>query len=218
VRPATIALALDTALDITAARRLHDYGELDDANVQRALEQSYIQRVGRIDWPAHLRVIRHVGVVVEQGDAVRVAAIAADGNEAFALSRLFAQWPDRPGAVVAWQADTVALIAARAFLHDIGMPAGLRDGPRIALADDLDTTSTASAAPAHDTESELARLLDGRDMDTGDDPTRRVQAMAINRYRWWLRWQHCQARIDDSERVRRETALQAAETAGDVSA
>lgn len=217
MRPVTITLALDTALDITAARRLHDYGQLEDANVQRALEQVYIQRVGRVDWPAHLCLIRHIGVVYEQGDTVRAATIASGEDEAGALSQLFELWPAATDAVVAWQRDTAALIAARAFLHDIAIPAGLRDGPRIALADELNPVGLASVTPEHDAESELAHLLGGQDMHAHDDPGLRVRARASNRYRWWLRWQHGRACIDGAERERREAALQAAESGGAVS-
>ncbi len=64
---ATVALVAHTALDVEAARRLADYGELDDAGVARALEQVHMQRWGRADLPGHLRRIESLAAVVDDG-------------------------------------------------------------------------------------------------------------------------------------------------------
>lgn len=131
----TIALGLDTALDIATARQLHDYGKLDDAGVASALEQMGLQQGVTGGRPAYLTRLQRVALVIDNGDDIILAAFEAEDvdEERGMLASLFALMPESAGQIVAWDNGDWELLLQRAFCHALQAPAALRDWPRQAL-------------------------------------------------------------------------------------
>lgn len=197
---AVVALALDTGLDVGAARRLGDYERLDDADLTSAFEQVRLQRTGRIDWPPHLRAVRGLAAVIDSGRAIRRLDIGpdADMDEATRLRGLFSAWPDQGAAAVAWHAADLDLLAARALMHDLPLPERWCGDRVLGLADEL---AFPAAEAGFDAELELHQLL-GHGATKERDPAARAEG----RYRLWLRLQVGRGRMSPDERRRREAA------------
>lgn len=203
---AFVVLALDTGLDVQAARRLGDYRQLDDQALTSALEQVHVQRSGPVDWPPHLRAVRRLVAIIDDGRTVERRVFEAGEDEARALRALFAAWPGKPVEAIAWRASDARLLAARAFCHDIALPAGWRDDAAAGLAEALGYAA-GEHADRH-SETELMRVL--RDDDATDEAGDRLAARATRRYRLWLRWLAGLGAIDAAERARREAMLNTA--------
>lgn len=131
----TVSLGLETALDTATARRLHDYGELDDKGVAAALEQTGLQRSRSGRYPDHLARVVQVAAVIDSGDDITLASFeAADiDEEASILTTLFALFPQQTGQAVSWDASDWDLLLRRAYLHMLVAPAALREWPRQSL-------------------------------------------------------------------------------------
>lgn len=195
-----VALALDTGLDVGAARRLGDYEQLDDADLTSAFEQVRLQRTGRIAWPPHLRAVRGLAAVIDSGRAIRRLDVDADAglDEATRLRRLFAAWPGAGAEAVAWRAADLQLLAARALMYDLPLPEGWCLDGFLGLADALGFP-TAEAEP--DTELECQQLF-----GVGAAAHCGPAARAEGRYRLWLRLQVARGRMSPEERHQREAA------------
>ncbi|MGB7754896.1 MAG: hypothetical protein WBL23_02380 [Salinisphaera sp.] len=201
---ATVALVAHTALDVEAARRLADYGELDDAGVARALEQVHMQRWGRADLPGHLRRIESLAAVVDDGHTLfLVGAQSADG-EAVRLRELFAAWPEGPVELVDWSGAGQALLSARALAHDLALPADFLATRSRALGERIAPAPLDHPVPAAQLELECLRLMAGLDA-SNDAPAPVMRAAA--RYRLWLRWQYVTGVLDAEARAVREARL-----------
>src|SRR5699024_776147 len=115
-----IALGVGTALDVDTARQLHDYGDLDDAGVASALEQTGLQRMSVLRWPGYLTRLTRVAAVIDDGAEVVLAGFAAatPEQERGMIESLFAVLPDTAdGRAVAWRADDWELLLQRAYRH-----------------------------------------------------------------------------------------------------
>lgn len=200
---ATVVLVAHTALDVDAARRLADYGELDDAGVARALEQVHMQRWGRSDLPAHLCRIESLAAVIDDGGVPCLIRASAD-NERTRLETLFAAWPATAVELVDWSGAGRALLAARALAHDIVLPAGFGVVSACALGERVAPAPADHPAPAAQVERECLRLMAG--LKASANPAGPVRR-ALARYRLWLRWQYVTGCIDADERKAREARL-----------
>src|SRR5690625_1116855 len=131
----TLALGLQTALDITTARRLHDYGELDDAGVASALEQKGLQQGVPGGRPGYLTRLERVAVVIDSGDDVTLATFEAEDidTEYDLLRSLFAIMPTTSGYCASWDTGAWELLLQRAYCHAMQAPAAVRDWPRQSL-------------------------------------------------------------------------------------
>lgn len=203
MRPATIVLATATEIDVDAARRLNDYGDLDDASVARALEQVHMQRWGRVDCPAHLIRMAGVAAMVEQGAELRLHHwdLARNEDEATLLQALFDVWPTARGAIVDWQGASVNLLMARACRGGLVVPSALRRQTQVSLVECVAPVAADHPADSAAVEAEYHRLA-----DHGLAPTSLV-AKAAARYRVWLAWQASQSRLSQAEYKARLDAL-----------
>lgn len=124
----TIALGLVTALDVATARQLHDYDDLDDAGVVAAQEQLTLQRSHSRTLPGYLTRVQQVGVVIDSGDDITLAAFEAEALDAErdTLASLFALLPAAAARAVVWQAADWQLLLRRALRHELPAPAALR--------------------------------------------------------------------------------------------
>ncbi|RJS92045.1 hypothetical protein [Salinisphaera sp. Q1T1-3] len=180
----TIVLAAEGALDVAAARRLADYGELDDAGVARALEQVHLQRWGTTMLPGHLcRVVRWAAVGVVRG-RVRVASSAYDDDESAVLARL--DELDMAGGcdLVDWDGAARSWLLARASAQSRRAPGWLvRAKPR-ALADRLAPMPTDHPA-AQDQIEQQCRLLFDPDVVAGEAAPALIDIAASRARLWW---------------------------------
>ncbi|AWN16972.1 hypothetical protein [Salinisphaera sp. LB1] len=199
---ATVVLVAHTALDVDAARRLADYGALDDAGVARALEQVHMQRWGRADLPGHLCRIERLAAVVDDGYALSLIG-PAGAHERDRLGALFDAWPSGAVAVVDWDGVARALLAARALIHDMPLPAGFSATAACALGERVAPAPADHPAPSARLELECLRLMAG--LGATDQPA--PAARAIARYRLWLRWQYVTGTVDAGDRAAREARL-----------
>lgn len=122
-RAPVVAFALATVPDVDAARRLHDFGTLDDAGVARALGQQYLQRTGHERLPAHLCRIVAIGVACRDHTGLRIYALdESDSDEASLLRTLFELAGRGTAVPVNWDSDGMqrAVVNQRALLHGIG--------------------------------------------------------------------------------------------------
>lgn len=153
----TIALGLETVLDVATARRLYDYGNLDDAGVAAALEQT--GRQGSLDGNRrdHLTRIQHVAAVIDSGDDITMAAFEAGSieEEAAILPTLFALFPEEPGRAVAWRADAWKLLLRRAYLHELPAPQAVCSWARHPLHDLFDDQA---GSGDYDVQADAVRL------------------------------------------------------------
>ncbi|WP_423820925.1 hypothetical protein V5738_11330 [Salinisphaera sp. SPP-AMP-43] len=206
-----VVLASATALDVAAARRLADYGDLDDAGVARALEQVHMQRWGRRDLPGHLRQIDALAaIVIDQGQVQQLAPAPAV-DEAALLAQLFAHWPesraDAPVALVDWGGGAQSLLRARALAHEQPLPHGFEQAEACGLAEKAAPVAAGHPAPAELIEAECLQLLaDWRPL--ADEEPGSLNALAIARGRLWLRWQYCHGAIDAEYRTMLDNQLQ----------
>lgn len=209
MKPSAVVLATSAAIDVKAARCLNDYGDLDDAGVVRALEQVHMQRWGRTDCPAHLRLLTGVAAVVESGRQLRLVELEAQTpeQEASLLSGLFDNWPRMDGALVDWCGDVAPLLMARACRHEMTVPTTLAASQRVDLLDCVAPMPNGHPADRDVVEAEYHRLH--------DHTIRRGSLVdhAVARYRTWLAWQTSQGTMLAVERSAREDAL-ARELAG----
>ena len=201
MRPTSIVIALSSALDVDAARRLNDYGDLDDAGVARALEQVHMQRWGRTDCPAHLRRITGIAAVVEHGRTLRVLEFDAGTSEADLLSALLADCPVDAGTLVDWSGEAGALLLARACRHALVVPGSLSMAERVALAERVAPARPGHPAAPSQVEDEYHQLHD-RTVGAGS-----LKDRAVARYRAWLAWQVCCGDLLAVEHTAREDAL-----------
>ncbi|MES1935929.1 hypothetical protein [Salinisphaera hydrothermalis] len=200
---ATVVLVAETGLDIAAARRLADYGELDDAGVARALEQVHVQRWGRADLPGHLTRIDALAAVVDDGVTPRLIR-ATQTSEAECLEALFRQWPLGPVDLVDWNGSARSLLAARALAHDRRLPGEFAAARVCALDARAAPAPVDHPAPAEQVELECLQLMAG--LETRDRAPDVVER-AIARYRLWLRWLACHGRMNARTRAAREARL-----------
>lgn|GEM_PF-5647942 len=159
---ATVALGLVTALDITTARQLHDYGSLDDAGVTAALEQVGLERNhGAAGRPAYLTRLQHAGLVVDDGDTVELHAWTAATleDERVLLQNLFARLPDATARAVAWHAHDWPLLRHRAYRHAAALPPGLKKSTWEPLCELFDDGLMRSY---HDVQADVLRLYGNR--------------------------------------------------------
>ncbi|GAB3685830.1 hypothetical protein [Salinisphaera aquimarina] len=201
---ADVVLALDTALDIAAVRRLHDYADLDDAGVTRAFEQMRMQRLGHLRLPAYLLAIRQVVAIVDDGGDIRVVDIDGSGDEAAMLDRLEQQLSTAAGTLVLWDTQDMELLGMRAFMHDRPLRLSTRHSRVFELAESL---AVDAEHPSTDTERDIITLTGLPAVDSAASPGARLRAIACNRYRLWLRWQTCRGELTAGERAARERAL-----------
>ncbi|HET7314697.1 hypothetical protein [Salinisphaera sp.] len=201
---ATVVLVAHTVLDAAAARRLADYGELDDAGVARALGQVHMQRWGRADLPGHLRCIDALAAVIDDGAAGPRLVGPAAATEPERLEALFAAWPAGAVDLVDWDGAARALLAARALAHARVLPAAFAAARARALAERAAPAPAGHPAPADEVELACLQLMAGLDTTRGAPDT---VARAIARYRLWLRWQYVTGCIDAGERAKREARL-----------
>lgn len=139
----TYVLGLTTALDTETARRLHDYGDINDAGVVAALEQAGQQGTGPTPWPGYLSRITHLALIAEHDDELTLAAFESVtlAEERGALQSLFALMQDaRHGRNVAWHAADWQLLAQRAYHHALPAPDAVWHWPRLALQDMFQTS------------------------------------------------------------------------------
>lgn len=188
-----VVLVVQTGLDVQAARRLGDYGDLDDASVARALEQVHVQRWGHFKPPGYLTRIEALAAVIDDGDGSRLIR-PAPALESVRLDDLAASWPWHDSALVDWDGTTQALLAARALTHDLVMPQTLETSTGYALARCVGCAAADQSMPSEQVELECLRLMGGLESD--DEPPD-IVSRVLARYQLWLRWQHCTGRIDD---------------------
>lgn len=132
----TIALSLTTAVDTHTARQLHDYGDLDDAGVVAALEQTGLQRGQR--WPGYLSRVQRVAIVLDDGGDLTLAAFEAStsAQEHGVLESLFALLPmQADGRSVAWDEAAWRLLTQRAYHHELQAPTPVHAWPRQPLCE-----------------------------------------------------------------------------------
>jgi len=153
----TLALGVQTALDITTARRLHDYGELDDAGVASALEQMGLQQGVPGGRPGYLTRLARAALVIDSGDDVTLATFEAEDIDAEydLLQSLFAVMPTTSGYAVSWDASAWELLLRRAYCHALRVPAAVRDWPRQPLRP---LFADAEQAPNYDVQADAIGL------------------------------------------------------------
>ena len=151
-----VSLATATVPDTAAARRLHDFGDLDDADVVRALGQLRFQADGDDALPPHLCRVSAVAMAVSDGGGFRLEV--PEGGED-ALLEALARRAGRGARLVSWDASgaSVAALRYRCLLHGVAAP-GLWPGENGAGHMDLASAlSGAHAVPV--TLADAARLL-----------------------------------------------------------
>lgn len=200
---ATVVLAAYTALDVDAARRLADYGELDDAGVARALEQVHMQRWGRADLPGHLCRIEALAAVIDDGCTLSMVG-STSANERERLNELLAVWPADAAELVDWSGAARALLAARTLAHDMVLPQGFSAARTRALGARVAPAPADHPAPEAEVELDCLRLMAGLDPSNARPAP---VARAIARYRLWLRWQYVTGALDADDRAAREARL-----------
>ncbi|MES1925445.1 hypothetical protein [Salinisphaera sp. T31B1] len=196
-----IALALTTTVDIEAVRRLHDYGDLDDAGVVRAFEQTRMQRYGHLVLPGYLRRLDGLTCIVDRGGDIHMLDIADDVDEGRMLDTLDRALDGRAADTLVWQHDELGLLTTRALLNRRVLAPALCDGHPIALADTLFDGDDDEAAAA---EAAMMTVY-GLQPDRGTTAIR-----AANRYRLWLGREYSLGRISGADHDTRIEALAAA--------
>lgn len=197
---AKLILATRTALDIDTARRLTDYGDLDDAGVARALEQVYMQRWGCADLPGHLRRIEALAAIVDDGTELRLIQ-PGSVDESARLVDLFAAWPSVATDLIDWGGSEHGLLTARALANEIVLPPTFFEGATCALAELVAPACLGHTVPTAQVEQECLWLMGGL------EPNANMVTRVVARYRLWLRWQYCRGCIDAGTRAARETRL-----------
>lgn len=188
-------------LDPQAARRLGDYGRLDDAGVTRGLEQVYVQRWGEIKWPGYLQRIDALAAIVDDGTRP-VLTESRDEDEACCLTTLFDAWPDTATTVVVWNHAEMDLLACRAVVNDLVLPAAYEQHVARALSASVAPASLGHLPPAEQAEAEVMQLVNG-----GKPPPETAVDRVVARYRLWLRWQYSLGHLSREDRARRECRL-----------
>lgn len=194
---ACIAIALTVGVDVSGLRKLHDYGDLDDAGVVRAYEQMRTQRLGRLDLPGYLTTIERVACVVDDGHDARLHIADDTAGEPALFDELYEAMQREIGPPVVWHADELAPLRVRAALHSRVLPPVLaHDGPpaNVLLLSEL------MGARGYDdiveAESEVTRLFA---LDTLADIPQPEVVRAVNRYRLWLSVQYSRGRLAHRE-------------------
>lgn len=195
---ATISLGLVTTLDVATARRLHDYGELDDNGVASALEQTGLQQSSGRQYPDHLTRVVQIAAVIDSGEDITLASFEAANidEEASVLTTLFALCPDLPGRAVSWDAGAWTLLLRRAYLHMLPAPQAVRTWPRQPLRRLFDNPGR---MPDYDTQTDAIKLYgnDAADLKHIDSALR----TAIHWHDMDLRWRCVQGEIDPQTRL-----------------
>lgn len=197
----TLVLALTTTLDPQAARRLGDYGRLDDAGVTRGLEQVYVQRWGEIKWPGYLQRIDAVAAIIDNGERPTLVA-SREQNESHCLTTLFERWPDAATTVVVWNRAEIDLLACRAVVNDLVLPATYEQHIPRALSASVAPASLGHLPPTEQAEAEVMQLVSGSEI-----PPETALDRVFARYRLWLRWQYSLGHLSRAERELREQRL-----------
>lgn len=211
---ATIALGLMTTLDVATARRLYDYGELDDNGVAAALEHTGLQRSNGGNRPDHLTRIHRAAAVIDSDDDITLAAFEATNidEECAVLSTLFALFPDGPGRAVSWAGGAWELLLRRAYMHELQAPPAVRDWPRQPLCRLFDEQAP---SPGYDVRADAVGLYGNHAAALDDiDPALRL---AVHWHDMDLRWRLVAGEIDREARQQRSARVMA-QIAGDSEA
>ena len=116
---------LETIPDVQGARRLHDFAGLDDAAVATAMLAMRRMQTGH-EFLAHpLHRIVSIGVLYQNGEQLRLAALGRDqDDEAALLQQFFNVIETRTPTLVSWNGGgfDLPVLHYRALLHGIAAP------------------------------------------------------------------------------------------------
>lgn len=200
-----VSLAIATVPDTGAARRLHDFGDLDDADVVRALRQLRFQADGDDALPPHLRRVSAVAMAVTDGKGLRLEV--PEGGEAGLLNALVSR-AGQGVRLVSWDASgaAVAALRYRCLLHGLTAP-GLWPGANGAGYLDLASTlSGTHGVPV--TLADAARLLGlPAPMASGDGA---CATAAVTIHLLHLRYRQLRGDLDAAARIAAETRVREA--------
>ncbi|MES1944348.1 propable PolB [Salinisphaera sp. PC39] len=200
-----VSLAIATVPDTAAARRLHDFGDLDDADVVRALGQLRFQADGHDTLPPHLCRVSAVAMAVADGDGFRLEM--PEGGEEDLLKAL-ASRAGEGARIVSWDASgvSVAALRYRCLLHGVTAP-GLWPGTNgTGYLDLASTLSGASAVPV--TLGDAARLLGlPAPMTSGDGA---CATAAVTTHLLHLRYRQLRGDLDAGARAAAESRVREA--------
>lgn len=200
-----VSLAFATVADTAAARRLHDFGDLDDADVVRALGQLRFQADGDDALPPHLCRVSAVAMAVSDGEGFRLEVPeGAEGD----LLNAFASRAARDGRLVCWDASGAlpAVLRYRCLLHEVTAPALWSGANATGYLDLASALSGAHAVPV--TLADAARLLGlPAPMTSGDGA---CATAAVTTHLLHLRYRQLRGDLDAGARAAAESRVREA--------
>lgn len=116
---------IETVPDFEAARKIHQFVDLSDEDVVKAMQHLRFQSVGTEFMPLHLQRIVAISVVFEKGDQLKVWSLGdVDADEKEMVQRFFEGIDQHTPTLVSWNGGgfDLPVLNYRALLHGVQAP------------------------------------------------------------------------------------------------
>lgn len=116
---------IETVPDFEAARKIHQFVDLSDEDVVKAMQHLRFQSAGTEFMPLHLQRIVAISVVFEKGDQLKVWSLGdIDADEKEMVQRFFEGIDQHTPTLVSWNGGgfDLPVLNYRALLHGVQAP------------------------------------------------------------------------------------------------